>query len=155
MGWAGGSAAGTAESAAGADAGGGAGDRSVSGALPGIQREALPREAGGRTPDCVELQLRESPAAGSGAGAASTGAGQHRKRRSRRPLPGMLLHIDGSEHAWFQDHRHYDLIVVMDDANNEIFRKLLERKVPCPYSAAELPIAPKYGRQSAPKPRLH
>ena len=30
--------------------------------------------------------------------------GIHRKRRERRPLPGMLLHIDGSRHQkWFQD----------------------------------------------------
>ena len=27
--------------------------------------------------------------------------GIHRKRRPRRPLPGMLLHIDGSHHRWF------------------------------------------------------
>ena len=27
----------------------------------------------------------------------------HRKRRPRRPLPGMLLHIDASKHRWFQD----------------------------------------------------
>jgi len=27
----------------------------------------------------------------------------HRKRRERRPLTGMLLHIDGSRHQWFQD----------------------------------------------------
>jgi transposase len=26
--------------------------------------------------------------------------GPHRKRRERRPLPGMLLHIDASKHAW-------------------------------------------------------
>src|SRR5689334_8403816 len=26
----------------------------------------------------------------------------HRKRRPRRPIPGMLLHIDGSHHRWFQ-----------------------------------------------------
>ena len=31
--------------------------------------------------------------------------GVHRQRRERRPLPGMLLHIDGSEHRWFQDDR--------------------------------------------------
>jgi hypothetical protein len=31
--------------------------------------------------------------------------GVHRKRRPRRPLPGMLLHIDGSHHQWFQDER--------------------------------------------------
>ena len=26
--------------------------------------------------------------------------GPHRKRRERRPLPGMLLHVDASRHAW-------------------------------------------------------
>jgi len=47
--------------------------------------------------------------------------GCHRRRRPRRPLPGMLLHLDGSHHQWFQDDRWYDLIVVMDDATNEIY----------------------------------
>ena len=47
--------------------------------------------------------------------------GVHRKRRERRPLPGMLLHIDGSRHQWFQDERWYDLIVIMDDASSEIY----------------------------------
>ena len=47
--------------------------------------------------------------------------GVHRKRRPRRPLPGMLLHLDGSQHRWFQDDRWYDLIVVMDDATSEIY----------------------------------
>jgi transposase len=41
----------------------------------------------------------------------------HRKRRPRRPLPGMLLHIDGSHHQWFQDDRWYDLLVILDDAH--------------------------------------
>ena len=47
--------------------------------------------------------------------------GVHRKRRLRRPLPGMLLHLDGSSHAWFQDGRRYDLLVVLDDASSEIY----------------------------------
>ncbi len=47
--------------------------------------------------------------------------GVHRKRRPRRPLPGMLLHIDGSQHRWFSDARWYDLLVVMDDATSEIY----------------------------------
>jgi transposase len=42
--------------------------------------------------------------------------GTHRRRRPRRPLPGMLLHIDASKHAWFQDDRYYDLITILDDA---------------------------------------
>jgi len=47
--------------------------------------------------------------------------GVHRKRRVRRPLPGMLLHIDGSRHQWFQDDRWYDLIVILDDATSQIY----------------------------------
>lgn len=47
--------------------------------------------------------------------------GTHRRRRPRRPLPGMLLHIDGSKHRWFQDNRYYDLIVILDDATSEIY----------------------------------
>jgi len=47
--------------------------------------------------------------------------GSHRKRRPRRPMPGMLLHIDGSEHRWFGDDRYYELIVILDDATSEIY----------------------------------
>jgi transposase len=47
--------------------------------------------------------------------------GPHRRRRERRPLPGMLLHIDGSKHRWFQDERWYDLLVILDDATSEIY----------------------------------
>jgi hypothetical protein len=47
--------------------------------------------------------------------------GAHRRRRERKPLAGMLLHIDGSKHRWFQDDSYYDLIVVLDDATSEIY----------------------------------
>src|SRR6202051_4881086 len=58
-----------------------------------------------------------------GAGLVARGRkrGTHRRRRERRPLPGMLLHIDGSRHQWFQDERWYDLIVILDDATSEIY----------------------------------
>jgi transposase len=58
-----------------------------------------------------------------GAGLVARGRkrGVHRKRRPRRPLPGMLLHIDGSRHRWFQDERWSDLIVILDDATSEIY----------------------------------
>ena len=58
-----------------------------------------------------------------GAGLVAKGRkrGVHRKRRPRRPLPGMLLHIDGSRHRWFQDERWYDLLVILDDATSEIY----------------------------------
>ena len=47
--------------------------------------------------------------------------GVHRQRRPRKPLPGMMLHIDASKHQWFQDDRWYDFIVVMDDASSDIY----------------------------------
>src|SRR5947208_7379680 len=47
--------------------------------------------------------------------------GSHRRRRPRRPMPGMLLHIDGSKHRWFSDHRYYDLLVILDDSTSEIY----------------------------------
>src|SRR5882724_1551911 len=47
--------------------------------------------------------------------------GPHRRRRPRRPMPGMLLHIDGSKHQWLNDDRWYDLIVILDDASSEIY----------------------------------
>jgi len=47
--------------------------------------------------------------------------GPHRRRRPRRPMPGMLLHIDGSKHRWLNDDVWYDLIVILDDATSEIY----------------------------------
>lgn len=47
---------------------------------------------------------------------------KHRKRRPRRPLVGMMMHIDGSEHAWIHGVQgRQDLIVIMDDATNKVY----------------------------------
>ena len=46
--------------------------------------------------------------------------GAHRRKRPRRPLPGMMLHQDGSTHEWVPEH-WWDLIVTMDDANSETY----------------------------------
>lgn len=46
--------------------------------------------------------------------------GAHRRKRARRPLPGMMLHQDGSPHNWVPD-QVWDLIVTMDDATSEIY----------------------------------
>ena len=43
--------------------------------------------------------------------------GKHRRKRERRPMTGMLLHIDGSTHTWIQDLPQWDLILVLDDAD--------------------------------------
>src|SRR5262252_1273925 len=71
----------------------------------------------------IDLSYTWVKAALQGAGlvARAKKRGVHRRRRERRPLPGMLLHIDGSRHQWFQDERWYDLIVILDDATSEIY----------------------------------
>lgn len=46
--------------------------------------------------------------------------GAHRRKRARRPLPGMMLHQDGSTHAWVPG-KSWDLIVTMDDATSVIY----------------------------------
>ncbi|HJY52325.1 MAG TPA: helix-turn-helix domain-containing protein, partial [Stellaceae bacterium] len=45
----------------------------------------------------------------------------HRKKRPRRPLPGMMLFQDGSRHEWLADQAPLDLIVTLDDATSAIY----------------------------------
>ena len=47
--------------------------------------------------------------------------GAHRRKRERRPLPGMMLHQDGSRHAWLEGQAPLDLIVTLDDATGAIY----------------------------------
>jgi transposase len=47
--------------------------------------------------------------------------GVHRRKRERRPMVGMMLHIDGSRHEWLGEGQWHDLIVVLDDASSEIY----------------------------------
>jgi hypothetical protein len=52
--------------------------------------------------------------------------GPHRKRRERRPLPGMLLFQDGSTYRWIPAlDRDLDLVVVPDDATGAIYSAIL------------------------------
>ena len=50
----------------------------------------------------------------------ATRRGAHRKKRPRKPLPGMMLHQDGSTHEWVSGCQ-WDLIVTLDDATTEIY----------------------------------
>ena len=73
--------------------------------------------------------------------------GVHRKRRERRPLPGMMLHLDGSSHQWFQDDRWHDLIEVLDDATNETYyAQLVEEESTRTVMAARKEVIERKGR---------
>jgi transposase len=51
--------------------------------------------------------------------------GAHRRKRPRRPLPGMMLHQDGSRHQWLGGQPALDLIVTLDDATGAIYSAFL------------------------------
>jgi hypothetical protein len=70
-------------------------------------------EAGTRSYSWVKNVLQNASAV-----PRAKGKGKHRRKRERRPLPGMLLHQDGSRHAWVAGVL-WDLIVTLDDATGE------------------------------------
>jgi len=51
--------------------------------------------------------------------------GAHRRKRPRRPMVGMMLHQDGSRHAWLAGLAPLDLIVTLDDATSELYSAFL------------------------------
>ena len=51
--------------------------------------------------------------------------GAHRRKRERKPCEGMMLHQDGSQHAWLAGQAPLDLIVTMDDATSTIYSAFL------------------------------
>ncbi len=51
--------------------------------------------------------------------------GAHRRKRPRRPLPGMMLHQDASRHVWVAGLPACDLVVTLDDATSAIYSALL------------------------------
>jgi transposase len=46
--------------------------------------------------------------------------GKYRRRRERRPLVGMLVHLDASTHEWIAGLPKQDLVVALDDADGRI-----------------------------------
>jgi len=71
------------------------------------------RDGGTRSYTWVKQRLQES-----GLVKKALGKGKHRKRREPMPLPGMMIHQDGSTHQWVTG-CSWDLIVTMDDATGE------------------------------------
>ncbi|HKM99874.1 MAG TPA: hypothetical protein VJX23_05115 [Candidatus Binataceae bacterium] len=46
--------------------------------------------------------------------------GKYRRRRERRPLVGMLVHLDASTHHWVAGLPTQDLVIALDDADGRI-----------------------------------
>lgn len=51
--------------------------------------------------------------------------GAHRRKRPRRAMAGMMLHQDGSRHAWLGGREPLDLVITLDDATSELYSAFL------------------------------
>jgi hypothetical protein len=71
------------------------------------------REGGTRSYTWVKKRLQEGQLVPTG-----KQRGAHRRRRERSPLPGMMIHQDGSTHEWIAGQK-WDLIVTLDDSTSE------------------------------------
>lgn len=75
------------------------------------------------------------------------GRGKHRRQRERRPMRGMMLHIDGSTHEWLPGLPMWDLIVVMDDADGRIlYARFVEEEGTLSTFAALQHVLVRWGR---------
>jgi hypothetical protein len=55
--------------------------------------------------------------------------GKYRRKRERRPMRGMLLHLDASTHEWIAGLPRWDLNVMLDDADGRIvYARFIEQE---------------------------
>lgn len=74
--------------------------------------------------------------------------GKYRRRRERRPMRGMLLHLDASTHAWLgKDRPEADLDVMLDDADGRIlFARFFDQEGTASTFAALEHVLRRHGR---------
>ncbi len=77
------------------------------------------------------------------------GRGKYRRKRERRPLVGMLLHLDASTHAWLPELPMQDLMVMLDDADGRILHaRFVEQEDTMSTLAALSDVLERHGRFS-------
>jgi hypothetical protein len=75
------------------------------------------------------------------------GRGQYRRRRERRPMRGMLIHLDASTHTWIPGAAQRDLMVALDDADGRIlYARFFEQEGTMSTLAALKHVVVRYGR---------
>jgi Helix-turn-helix domain len=90
---------------------------------------------------CIKRLLQ-----GAGLAEKTRQCGPHRRRRERRPMAGMLLHIDASQHRWLGGQQWHDLIVILDDASSEVYyAQLVEQESTLTVLAALREVIEKHG----------
>lgn len=77
----------------------------------------------------------------------AAGRGKYRRRRERRAMVGMLIHLDGSTHEWIPGLPMWDLIVALDDADGRIlYARFVEQEGTVSTLQALEHILVRYGR---------
>jgi transposase len=75
------------------------------------------------------------------------GRGKYHRQRERRPMRGLMLHIDASTHEWIPGIPEWDLVAVMDDADGRLlYAQFFEEEgTPSTFAALHYVIG-KHGR---------
>ncbi len=77
----------------------------------------------------------------------SPGRGRYRRKRERRAMRGMLVHLDGSTHQWIEGLPRWDLIVALDDADGKmLYARFVAQEGTLSSLAALKHVIKKYGR---------
>jgi transposase len=73
--------------------------------------------------------------------------GRYRRKRERRALVGMLVHLDASTHRWLADAPAWDLVVALDDADGRIlYARFVPQEGTASTFAALAHVLTEYGR---------
>ena len=71
---------------------------------------------------------------------------KHRQHRQRRSCFGMMVQIDGSEHAWFEDRGPKSVLMAyIDDATNHVYARFYEYEGTIPAMDSFMRYTRKYG----------
>jgi hypothetical protein len=75
------------------------------------------------------------------------GRGQYRRKRERRPMIGMLIHLDASMHQWIPELPMWDLVIALDDADGRaLYARFVEQEGTRSTFAALSSVLGRFGR---------
>lgn len=75
------------------------------------------------------------------------GRGKYRRKRERRPMVGLMVHLDASTHAWLKGLPMRDLMVALDDADGRIlYARFVEQESTASTFDALHGVLTRYGR---------
>lgn len=73
--------------------------------------------------------------------------GKYRRKRERRPMRGLMLHLDASTHSWIPGLPQQDLVVMLDDADGRIlYARFVEQEGTLSTFQALAHVLVRYGR---------